>query len=296
MTSMRLQLVVNPHAGGGRAQRVLPAYERLLAEHDVVTALTRDLDHAEALAAEAIADGRTVVAVGGDGLAGRLAGAVAEQDGLLAVLPGGRGNDFARSIGVPAEPEAAVRALEASTEQRIDLGDVDGRPFLCIASVGFDSDVQEFALRTRLPLGGAVYTVGALRTVLTWRPATFSVQVDGGPADFRGWSVVMANTPYYGGGMKVAPGADATDGLLEVLTTSAIGRLQFLTNFRRLFAGTHVSMPEVSVSRTNRVLVDADRPFRVFADGDPIGTLPCTVSLRPAALRVLAPPRLASSG
>lgn len=296
MIGMRLQLVVNPNAGGGRGLRVLPAYERLLAGHDVVTALTRDLDHAETLAAEAIADGRTVVAVGGDGLAGRLAGAVAEQDGLLAVLPGGRGNDFARSMGVPADPQAAVRALEASTEQRIDLGDVDGRSFLCIASVGFDSDVQEFALHTRLPLGGAVYTVGALRTVLTWRPATFSVQVDGAPADFRGWSVVMANTPYYGGGMKVAPDADVADGRLDVLTTSAIGRLRFLTNFRRLFAGTHVSMPEISVTRTDRVLVDADRPFRVFADGDPIATLPCTVSLRPGALRVLVPPRLPSSG
>lgn len=290
MSRMRLHLVVNPHAGGGRARTVLPAYERLLASHDVIATETRDLAHADELAADAIAEGRTVVAVGGDGLTGRLAGAVSEQDGLLAVLPGGRGNDFARAMGIPSDPAAAVAALESSVERRIDLGDVDGSVFLCIASVGFDSDVQEFTLRTRLPLGGQVYTVGTLKALVRWRPATFSVQVDGEPAQMRGWSVVAANTSMYGGGMKVAPDAVPTDGLLDVVTTGAISRLRFLANFRRLFAGTHTSLSEVSVVRTSRVLIDADRPFRVFADGDPIATLPCTVSVRPNALRVLAPP------
>ncbi|HEX7354361.1 MAG TPA: diacylglycerol kinase family protein [Mycobacteriales bacterium] len=289
MAAMRLHLVVNPHAGGGRARTVLPQYERLLARHDVVTTETRDLAHADVLAAEAIADGRTVVAVGGDGLTGRLAGAVSEQDGLLAVLPGGRGNDFARAMGIPADPEAAVTALESSVERRIDLGDANGTAFLCIASVGFDSDVQEFALRTRLPLGGQIYTVGTLRALLTWRHATFTVQVDGDPARMRGWSVVAANTSMYGGGMRIAPDAVPTDGMLDVVTTGASGRLRFLTNFPKIFAGTHTSLGEVSVVRTSRVLVDADRPFRVFADGDPIATLPCTVSVRPGALRVLAP-------
>ena len=290
MIPMRLHLVVNPHAGGGRARTVLPTYERLLAAHDVITTETRDLAHADVLAAEAIADGRTVVSVGGDGLTGRLAGAVSEQDGLLAVLPGGRGNDFARAMGIPFEPAAAVAALESSVERRIDLGDVDGRAFLCIASVGFDSDVQEFALRTRLPLGGQVYTFGTLKSLITWKHANFSVQVDGTPALMRGWSVVAANTSIYGGGMKVAPDAVPTDGLLDVVTTGVIGRLRFLANFPKLFAGTHTSMSEVSVVRTPRVLIDADRPFRVFADGDPIGTLPCAVSVRPGALRVLVPP------
>ncbi|MGH3743621.1 MAG: diacylglycerol/lipid kinase family protein [Mycobacteriales bacterium] len=287
---MRLHLVVNPHAGGGRARTVLPTYERLLASHDVIASETRDLAHADVLAAEAIADGRTVVAVGGDGLTGRLAGAVSEQDGLLAVLPGGRGNDFARAMGIPSDPQAAVSALESSVERRIDLGDVDGSVFLCIASVGFDSEVQEFTLRTRLPLGGQIYTVGTLKALLTWRHATFSVQIGGAPAQMRGWSVVAANTSMYGGGMKVAPGAVPTDGLLDVVTTGAISRLRFLANFPKLFAGTHTSLSEVSVMRTNRVLIDADRPFRVFADGDPIASLPCTVSVRPSALRVLAPP------
>jgi YegS/Rv2252/BmrU family lipid kinase len=282
---VRLQLVVNPHAGGGRAATVLPTYEHLLATHDVVVSRTRDIDHADVLAAEAISANRTVVAVGGDGLVGRLAGAVSDRGGLLAVLPGGRGNDFARALGIPSEPAAAVAALHASTERRIDLGDVDGRAYACIASVGFDSVVQEFALTTRLPLRSQVYTVGALVAAARWRPATFSI--DGSP--MTGWAVAAANTGIYGGGMRVAPDADPADGLLDVVTTSRTSRLRFLRSFPKVFAGTHISQPEVSVRRADSIRIDADRPFRVFADGDPIGSLPCTISVRPSALRVLAP-------
>jgi YegS/Rv2252/BmrU family lipid kinase len=286
---MRLALVVNPRAGGGRSMQLLPAYARLLADHDVTVHLTDGLAHAESLAAQAARADRTVVAVGGDGLVGRVASAVAAADGLLAVLPGGRGNDFARALGIPADPVGAVAALESAVERRLDLGDVDGRTFCCIASLGFDSDVQEFALRTRLPLGGHVYTVGALRGVLRWRPATFSLTTDAGTTSLTGWSVAVANTSTYGGGMRVAPDADPTDGRLDVVTTARTGKLRFLRGFPQVFAGTHVAMPEVTVRQTASVRIDADRPFRVFADGDPIGTLPVTVSVRPGALRLLAP-------
>ncbi len=286
---MRLALVVNPHAGGGRAARLLPTYQGLLGGDDVVTTLTRDLTHAESLAAQAIADDRVVVAVGGDGLVGRVAGAVAAADGVLAVLPGGRGNDFARALGIPADPTGAVAALHTAAERRIDLGDVDGRAFVCIVSVGFDSVVQEFALRTRLPLGGQVYAVGALLGAIRWRHATFTVTADGETSMVTGWAVAAANTGIYGGGMRLAPDADPTDGRLDVVTTSATGRLRFLRGFGKVYAGTHLEQAEVSVRRARVLHLDADRPFRVFADGDPIASLPCTVSVRPGALRLLAP-------
>jgi YegS/Rv2252/BmrU family lipid kinase len=294
---MRLQLIVNPRAGGGRGARVLPRYQQLLSEHDVITTVTRDIAHADELAAGAVADGRTVVAVGGDGLVGRVAGTVARAGGLLGVLPGGRGNDFARSLAIPADPAAAVSALVEGHERRIDLGHVDGRPYACIASVGFDSDVQEFALRTRLPLGGQVYTVGALRGVARWRPATFTLTEDGVERTVTGWSVAVANTGTYGGGMRVAPDADPADGELDVVTTARTSRLRFLAAFPKVFTGTHVALPEVSVGRARTVRIEADRAFRVFADGDPIGTLPVTVGVLPSALRLLAPaPRPPSDG
>lgn len=288
----RLLLIVNPRAGGGRGGRLLASYLALLerAGYNVAHALTRDITHADVLAEQALAEDRVAVAVGGDGLVGRVAGAAAELGALMAVLPAGRGNDFARALGIPADPAGAVDTLALAVERQLDLGCVDGRPFACIASVGFDSVVQEFALRTRLPLGAQVYTVGAVKAAASWRHATFRIHADGVASTLRGWAVAAANTGIYGGGMHVAPDADPGDGLLDVVTTAATGRVRFLRSFPKVFAGTHVHQPEVTVLRARTVRIDADRPFRVFADGDPIGVLPCTVSILPGALRVLAPP------
>jgi YegS/Rv2252/BmrU family lipid kinase len=284
--ALRLQVVVNPSAGGGRAATLLPRVEAALREagHDVRVTPTRSL-----------ADGRVAAAMGGDGLVGRVAGAVSAAGGLMALLPGGRGNDFCRAVDVPADAVAAARALGSAQERAVDLGVVssaDGDvPFLGIASVGFDSEVQERVLRTRLPLGRHVYTYGALATVATWKHARFDVEVDGTALQVHGWSVAVSNSGRYGGGMRLAPDASVEDGLLDVVTSSATGRVRFLQALPKVFAGTHVDEPTVHVRPATVVRLSADRAFRVFADGDPVGSLPATVSVRPAALRVLLPPR-----
>ena len=291
----RLQLVVNPSAGGGRAIRLLPPVEQALRAggHDVVVTPTRSLAHADDLVAEAVGDDRVVVAMGGDGLVGRVAAAVSTAGGLLAILPGGRGNDFCRAVGLPCEPLDAVPVVADGQERAVDLGVVSSDegdvPFLGIASVGFDSDVQERVLRTRLPLGGQVYTYAALATVASWRHAAFDVVVDGEPVHLRGWSVAVSNSGRYGGGMRLAPDASVTDGLLDLVTTAATSRTAFLRALPKVFSGTHVDEPSVTVRPAREVRLSADRPFRVFADGDPVGRLPCTVSVRPGAVRVLLP-------
>ena len=288
----RLQLVVNPSAGGGRAGRALPLVQQALRAHDLVVTPTRSIEHADELGAQAVADGRVVVAMGGDGLVGRVAGAVADADGVLAVVPAGRGNDFARKVGLPQDPAIAAALLDGPlAEQQLDLGTVDGRPFLGIASIGFDSDVQERALRSRLPLGELVYLWTAVSTLASWSPARFEVDADGVRRSVRGWSAAAANSGIYGGGMLLAPDARLDDGLLDVVLTSHMPRRTFLGSLQKVFRGTHVLDPRVEVLRARTVRLDADRPFRVFADGDPIGTLPCEVTLRPGALRILLPPR-----
>ena len=287
----RVALVVNPAAGGGRARRLLPAVEQALrgAGHDLLVSGTRSLEHVDELVGAALADDRVVAAMGGDGVVGRAAGAVSAGGGLLAVLPGGRGNDFARAVGIDRDPVAACALLSGGVERAIDLGDVDGTAFLGIASIGFDSAVQERALVTRLPLGRAVYLSAALVTVAGWRHARFSGAVDGAPFALHGWSVAVANSGVYGGGMRLAPDASVEDGRLDVVTTSATSRARFLRALPRVFRGTHVREASVAVRPARVVALAADRPFRVFADGDPVGALPCTVSVRPGALRVLLP-------
>ncbi|OHV46861.1 diacylglycerol kinase [Parafrankia soli] len=290
----RLTVVVNPKAGGGRAAKVLDGVRAALARwaEDVSVETTKSLEHAEELARSAVAAGRVTVALGGDGLVGRVAGAVARSGGVLAVLPGGRGNDFARGLGIPRDPALAATALVAAVERRVDLPEANGVPFVGIASLGFDSDVQVIANRTTWLSGQSVYTYAALRGVAAWKPARFTVTIDGEPPlEHVGWTVGAANGPYYGGGMKFAPDADIADGRLEIVLVARTGRFTFLRLFPRIFSGRHVEVPYVQVRRGERLVVDADRPFQVYADGDPIADLPAEIVVRPGALRLLTPPQ-----
>ena len=286
---MRLQLVVNPSAGGGRADKVLPSVRDALGGHDLVVTPTRSLEHADELVGAAVADDRVVVAMGGDGIVGRVAGRVAALGGVLAVVPGGRGNDFCRAVGIPLDPVAAATALPGYVQTAIDLGYAGDHAFIGIASIGFDSDCQERALRSTLPLGQLTYLVSALATVASWKPARFHCTVDGVPLEVEGWSVAVANTGMYGGGMHLAPQASVTDGLLDVVSTSTTSRRTFLRSLPKVFKGTHVDDPSVSMRTASTITLDAERPFRVFADGDPVATLPCTVTVKPGALQVLLP-------
>jgi len=260
----RLQLVVNPSAGGGRAAKLLPGVEAALrgAGHDLVVTPTRSLEHADELTGAAVADGRVAVAMGGDGIVGRVAGVVARTGGVMGVLPGGRGNDFCRAAGLPQDAVRACGVLASGQERPVDLGVVTSAageaPFLGIASIGFDSEVQERVLTSRLPLGQLVYLYGSLATVASWKHAEFACSVDGSPLDVRGWSVAVANSGMYGGGMHLAPDASLHDGELDVVTSAATGRLTFLKALPKVFKGTHVEEPTVDVRRAKvRVVLPA---------------------------------------
>jgi YegS/Rv2252/BmrU family lipid kinase len=207
----------------------------------------------------------------------------------MGVLPGGRGNDFARVLGLPLEPVAACEILAGGVARRVDLGLADGRPFIGIASLGFDSDANRIANAAPARLGNLVYLYGALRALAAWRPATFTIVVDGATTTFTGWSVGCANSKAYGGGMFLAPDALLDDGLLDVVCTVRTPKLRFLRHLPRVFKGTHVQLDSVRVLRGGEVLIAADRPFTVYADGDPIAELPVTVTVAAAAVQVLAP-------
>jgi YegS/Rv2252/BmrU family lipid kinase len=284
-------LIVNPSAAGGRTLRFLADVEAVLRRSgaDVRTELTRSLEHADELVEQAAAEERVAVAFGGDGLVGRVAGASTRTGTLVAALPGGRGNDFLRSLGVGSDPVLTAVALLGAEERKLDLGVANGRHFVGIASVGFDSDVQVLANRTRIIRGSQVYTYAALRTLATWQPARFSVEVDGDRFEHVGWSVAAGNAQYYGGGMRYAPTASLEDGLLDIVLAAESSRPHFLTQLPRVFAGDHIDDRHVSVRQARRLVVDADRPFQLYADGDPIADLPAEVVVAPAALRMLVP-------
>jgi YegS/Rv2252/BmrU family lipid kinase len=285
-------VLVNPSAGGGRARDLLPGLEGALRDRGLAYRLvmTTSLDHGVGEARTAAADGEVPVVMSGDGLVGQIGGALAGTGVPLGVIPGGRGNDFARVVGIPTAIPDAVDLLAAGTTRSIDVGEVNGRRFLCIASCGFDSDANRIANEARIVKGNLVYLYAALRALVAWKPARFEVTLDGERREFTGYAVAAANNRAYGGGMFLAPDAELDDGKLDVVWTSDVSKLHFLANLPKVFKGRHVDNPEVTVLRGSEVEIRADRPFAVYADGDHIADLPATVRVLPRALDVIAPP------
>ena len=273
---------------------MLAAAERALAAAGTVRVYpTRGPGDERARALEAADAGASSIALlGGDGTWGNAAGALAAR-GIttpVALLAGGTGNDFAKSLGTPAADYPAMARLIASGQtRRIDLGAVDDRPFLNCAGFGFDAVVCEALARPTRLQGAAVYVATALRHLLTYRG--LDVAVDGGPR-LRRLMLVCANGRWFGGTFHIAPDAAFDDGALDL---SAIGDVQGLARvplFAKAMRGAHRDHAAVTGWRAPETRLVFDQPPVFEADGELAYASEREVIVRtwPAALTIVAPP------
>jgi YegS/Rv2252/BmrU family lipid kinase len=288
---MPLALLVNPASAHGRTLKLLPQLERELDQRRISFRVerTRGLEHGVERALRAAEAGEVPVVVSGDGLIGAVGGALAGSETPLGIVPGGRGNDLARVLGISGEPAAAAATLAAGETKRIDVGEVNGERFLGIVSVGFDSEANRLANETRWLRGNLVYAYAGVRTLLGWKPARFTLAIGEKRKRLSGYSVSVANSKAFGGGMFIAPDADLTDGEFDVVAVGEVGKLRFLSNLPKVFKGTHVEEDAISVRRASVVEVSADRPFQVYCDGEHLSDLPSQMRVLSRALRVIAP-------
>jgi YegS/Rv2252/BmrU family lipid kinase len=288
---MPLALLVNPASAGGKTLRLLPDVEAALDARRAVFRVqrTKGLEHGAEQALLAIEAGEVPVVVSGDGLVGAIGGAMAGSDTPLGIMPGGRGNDLARVLGIPDEPVDAVATLFAGHSRRIDVAEANGKRFLGIVSVGFDSECNRLANEVKLIRSNLVYVYSLLRTLIGWKPARFTIRVDDERTRFTGYSVSVANNSTFGGGMRIAPDADLEDGLFDVIAIGEVGKLRFLANLPKVFKGTHVEGDDVQVFRAPHLELTASKPFPVYADGEHLTDLPASLRVLPRALRVLVP-------
>jgi YegS/Rv2252/BmrU family lipid kinase len=287
-----LALLVNPHSAHGRTLKLLPRLERALDARRVVFRVerTRDLDDGVERALRAAEAGEAPVVLSGDGLIGAVGGALAGSETPLGIVPGGRGNDLARVLGIPGDPEDAAAILAAGRTRRIDVGEANGRRFLGIVSVGFDSEANRRANETKWLRGNLVYAYAGVRTLIGWKPARFTICVGEESRRASGYSISVANSRAFGGGMFIAPEAELDDGEFDVVSVGEVGKLRFLSNLPKVFKGTHVEQDEVRVFRTSRLELSASRPFPVYADGEHLTDLPVSLRVLPRCLSVIAPP------
>ncbi|MGW5972900.1 diacylglycerol kinase [Streptomyces sp. NPDC055186] len=296
MTS-EITLFVNPTAGRGRGARAArPAASALRAAgFSVRTVLGEDAADALARARDAVEQGTgALIAVGGDGMVNLALQAVVGTGTPLGLVAVGTGNDFARSLGMPLrEPAAAGRmiadALKCGRVRDIDLGRVGDRWFGAVLASGFDSRVNDRGNRMRLPAGRFKYDLAVLAELAALRPIPYRITLDDGAVrEVEATLVAVGNGASYGGGMRICPGADLTDGLFDVTVVGDCGRARLLRVFPTVYRGAHVDLPEVSVFRAARVELAAEE-VTGYADGEPVGPLPLTARCVRGAVRVVGP-------
>lgn len=288
---MPFTLLVNPASAHGRTLKLLPAIEQELDQRRIPFRVerTRGLEDGVERGLRAVEANEVPVVVSGDGLVGAIGGAMAGAETPLGIIPGGRGNDLARVLGIPDDPLGAVAVLAAGESRRIDVGEANGKRFLGIVSVGFDSECNRLANEVTIVRSNLVYVYSLFRTLLSWKPARFTIRSESERIRTSGYSISVANNSTFGGGMRIAPEAELDDGLLDVIVVGEVGKLRFVADLRKVFNGTHIDDERVRMLRASRVEIAASRPFPVYADGEHLTDLPVSVRLLPRALDVLAP-------
>jgi diacylglycerol kinase (ATP) len=289
---MRAAVIINPKSGRGTgasppAKAALAAAVAAECGIEADVAITERAGHGRELArAFAAAGAVTVVAWGGDGTVNEVAGAVAGTSSAFGIVPAGSGDGFATTLGVARDARQALRAALTGRLTPLDVGDVNGHPFLNLAGIGFDARVaRRFNLLTKR--GGLPYLLIGLHEGLTYGGRQYRVRLDDQPFDLRAFLIVFANGQQYGNNAVIAPGARFDDGLLDALMVDARPFFPQLWRARRLFIGRDKPIAGIVRQPVRRAVVEADGPIEIHLDGEcmEIGNR-LEVGVRPGALKL----------
>lgn len=291
-----LTLVVNPRSGGGKAGRMLPKIaaklKATLPASEILVVTSTSWDDAKArirAAATNAREGDTVAVVGGDGMAHLGLNGCAHTDATLAVIPAGTGNDFARALGI-TNVDDALEAIASRRTRRLDLTRVRnqalGERYVGAAvSSGYDARVNRATNDIRLRFGALSYGVIALRELMSFTPLHYRISIDGEYREFDAMFVAACNTGIIGGGMRMSPDADPTDGMMDLTIVHPVGRGTLLRMMPRMYSGSFVKHPVVEQVRAKRVELDGDGVF-LMGDGEELGDVPAVLECDQAALKV----------
>jgi diacylglycerol kinase family enzyme len=295
VTTRAFRVLVNPLSGGGAAPEKVRRVSELLvrAGARVSVEQSRDAAHSCAVATDAVERDEVVVAAGGDGMLASIAGTVVATGGTLGIIPSGRGNDFARMLRLDGDPGGVAHALlegDPTPVDVIEVADGAGETTIVLGSLyaGVDSLASEIVDRSRRLPPALQYPSAAVRALAAYKPREFHVTVDGRTHVQEAFNVVVANSGYYGSGMHIAPMADVRDGVLDVVVLPAGSRLAMIRRLPKVYDGSHVALDGVTVLHGSGVEVRAHGVVG-YGDGERIGPLPLTATVRPGALEVLLP-------
>lgn len=292
-------LVVNPSAGRGRARRLIPRVEQRLVDAGlpVTTIRTRSYADARAACQEAVAAGtRALFVMGGDGMAHAGLNACARTAVPLGVIPAGTGNDFSRGFGLPTRWDEALSSIVGGRIRRVDLTEVRGEGLLheprtyvgSVVSTGFDEVVNWRTNQLSFSIGAPSYAWSVLSELRHFRPLNYRINVDGETRVLSSMLIAVCTGGVFGGGIRIAPEADVTDGLLDLTIIHPVRRRTLLALFGKLHSGRFVSHPAVERLRAVSARIDGDG-LHGMADGEVLGRPPFDCVAAPGALLLYSP-------
>jgi diacylglycerol kinase (ATP) len=288
--------IVNPVAGKGRCPGIMQGLSERLKSRgiDYEVVFTKAPGHAEELANEASKGGcEAVVAVGGDGTVMETAAGLLKAGGnaALGIIPGGTGNDYRRSFGIPMDAAGALGIVLDGKARCADAGLFNGKPFFNIGSVGFDVTVVEESGKMKKTLGALSYYAAVFKTLASYKCKKMRLWINGVLQEKEILISAIGNGLFYGGGMKVLPKAEPCDGSFDVCVVDRISRFKIAMLFPQFTTGSHGKFPFVKFYRCEKVVIESmGEPFSVQTDGEiwP-GVTSAEFSILPGALMVLAP-------
>ncbi len=291
---MKTLIILNPASAKGKSleikELIESEFKKLNIEYHVH--ISKNLqDIADTTENNLKNDFSNFIAVGGDGTIHYMANVLAGTDKNLGIIPTGSGNDIPTSLGLPADIKSCCQIIKEGKIKRIDLGLINDKYYyVCIAGSGFDSQVNDLANNTCLPLKGPVkYTYSVYKTLITFRSKKFFLEYDGNRREIYGMMIAASNMPMYGGGMKITPAADPEDGLLDICIIKRMSKLHFIKIFPKVYEGKHVDDIYVEIFRTNNLTIESEYQFSVFADGEYICKLPANFKIAPKKLNFIVP-------
>lgn len=291
--NMRPYFIVNPIAGGGAAAEKFERVRRILEEKKVEYGFcfTEGAGQSTALADKAYEDGeRFIIAVGGDGTINEVASSLyTKEDAVMGICPFGTGNDFARVLGLSADPDIAANTLLSGTPVLVDMGLANGKPFINVGGLGFDVDVVINTERYKGRFKGMLpYLLGLVRSMTHLKPTPVRITADGKVIEENVLLLAVGNGSHFGGGMAALPEANAQDGLFDVCVVKGVNFFTFISLLPLFIKGKHLGKKPVTYFKAKEVSVECEKkPIQL--DGELGEYAPVTYKILPGALKVTLP-------
>ncbi|MDO6355307.1 diacylglycerol kinase family lipid kinase [Caloramator sp. CAR-1] len=289
---MSILFIVNPKAGNGKALKVFEKIKEKMKflKKDYEIAYTKGPEDAITIAREASNSFNKIVSVGGDGTLNEVVNGIAGSRAILGVIPAGTGNDFAKTIYPSLNIDDILKTIIDGEVKSIDIGKCNNKYFINIASAGIDAEIAHRVQRIKKSVPGkTVYLNALFKTLASYKGIDFNIKLDDVSFKANTLLITASNGKYYGGGMIPTPDADIRDGYFDVCHIKNLNKLKIIAILYKFIKGNHTSLKEVTIFKTKRLTIKADKKFFINIDGETLETNEANLELYKDFINIVLP-------